>query len=171
MEQGTRTWLSYTDNLLAKGDKTSEEIALLMAVQRGPDYVRVAAREGAPISPKSEDRQPIKLVTTAVIRALCFPKTAKLLAAGGAAVAKLQKEFGISAEKAKAAAALLQLDGGNGDRNVPNWQVNTGKDGYTPFSIYSQDHKKVEAAMAQVGTQSHFGIKVRKAAALLGYTI
>lgn len=167
MEYNTQQWLKYTDNLLVKGDKAAEEIALLMSVQRGPDYVRTAAREGAPISPKSDDRGPVKIVTTAVLRALCFPQTAASLSKGGKLVAQLQKDFGVSQSKAEAVAALL-----NGEAAAkPNWQVNVGKDGYSPFHTYSGARRQVEAAMAQIGTQSHFGIKVRKAAALFGFNI
>jgi len=171
MKSATQQWLSYTDGLLAKGDEASAEIALLMSVQRGPDYVRTAAREGALISPKSDDRQPVKSLTTAVLRALCFPQTAAALSKGSKLVQQLQKDFGVSASKAQAVADLL-----NGDAkaaNTPNWQVAdfAVKGNYAPFNTYSGDRRKVEQVMAQIGSASHFGIKVRKAAALFGYSI
>lgn len=171
MQSATRSWLQYTDQVLAKGDEASKEVALLMSVQRGPDYVRVSAREGAPISPKSDDRQPVKLLTTAVVRALCFPVTAKGLASGGKLVAQLQKDFGVSADKAKAVAALLNGDA-KATENTPNWQVDADTvGGNPPFSGYSTKNRAVQTVMAQIGSNSHFGIKVRKAAALFGYTI
>ncbi len=114
----------------------SQEITLLMSVQRGPDYVRTAAREGSPISPKSDDRQPVKILTTAVLRALCFPKTAAALAKGSGRVAQIQKDFGVTKAQAEAAVALL---GGGTDKS--SWQVAdyATKGGYVPFNTYSND--------------------------------
>lgn len=169
MEYNTQQWLKYTDGLLAKQDKSAEEITLLMSIQRGPDYVRTAAREGAPISPKSDDRGPVKALTTAVLRALCFPQTAALLSKGGKLVDQLKRDFGVSQAKAEAVAALLNGEAGT----KSSWQVDAKTVGAVdvPFATYSNRRTALNAVMTQVGTASHFGIKVRKAAALFGYTI
>lgn len=168
MESATRDWLALTDNFLVRGDKAATEIAAIMSVMRGPDYVRTKAQEGAPISPKSEDRQPVKLLTTAVFRALAFPKTAASLSKGGKLVAQLQKEYGVSQAKAQAVADLL-----NGDvAKTPNWQVSVPEPGnYPVFSTYSVKHPQLTAALAQIGSASHFGIKVKKVAAIFGYSL
>jgi len=149
MQSATRQWLDYTDNLLAAENEASKEIKLIMGVTRGPDYVRL---NGGEVSPRAEDRLPIKKVTTAVLRAAFFPKAAKAANKAAQLIAKLRSEFGVSEAKAQAVAGLLDV------KPTSNWLV--AAPGTQLASTAVLDN--------QLGSQSHFTIKVKQAAALLG---
>jgi hypothetical protein len=148
MTQGTRNWLSYTDGLLKNEDETAKEIKLIMSVQRGPDYVRL---NGGEISPRQEDRLPVKKVTTAVLRARFFPQAAAAANKAGQFVRETVAKFGVDEKKAAAVADLLGI-------KSSNWTVAP-----PPAELASS-----RVLDDQLGAKSHFTLKVKAAAALLG---
>jgi hypothetical protein len=158
MTSGTGAWLSYTDGILQAGGPTAEEVFTLMSVQRGPDYVRLA---NGTISPRLEDRGPAKTLTTAVIRAFCFANAAYASSTAASSGSEFTnfvttlRGHGYSQAEAEAFAA----------RRYVRPVVVTGPQFNRSVSCISA------RVLAQLGEKSHFALKVRKAAAILGISI
>ncbi len=149
MQEKTKLWLDYTDEMLAVGDEASQEVNILLAVQRGPDYVRL---QGGKISPLGTDRMPAKLQTIAVIRGACFPKASAATNKSKTLIEMLQKDFGFTQEEA-VAASKIKFAG------KINWLSN------------SSTKTLSKSVLAVLGQRSHIVGKIEKAAKLLGLQI
>lgn len=155
MTEQTQNWLKQTDAILAQGNDTSKEVLAIMGIVRGPDYVRL---KGGNVSPLQADRSAAKLETTAVLRAAAFPLTfaAAQEAIGNASrhedvVKVLAEQFGYSDEEATTAANIRFR------KTTPSdWMMRQA----SSISVRFLDNV--------LGSKSHFAIKVKKAARVLG---
>lgn len=162
MTSTTRAWLAYTDGLLAQGSPAAEEIFTLMSIVRGPDYVRLA---NGTISPVSADRSPVKQATAAVIRATMFPNAAY--------------SASVTASRATTGSQFVNFVSqlrGHGYSQVEAERIAEQK--YTrPVAVkagpaYNRGASSISArVLATLGEKSHFTLKVRKAAAILGIRV